>query len=288
MRTALIAGRGALPRRVAKGLAGTDWFACHLDGTVPDGVGQSRAFRLEGIGRFVTSLVEDGVSQVVFAGGIDRPTFDPSRVDGETQVLLPRISAALRDGDDGALRALIAVFEDAGLAVTAPQDVDPTLIDLPLAGAPSEADLADIAHAVNVHGALSPWDVGQGLVVAAGQVLVVETAPGTDFMLATLAEGPPRPPKPAGGGFDLFGGAADWLSGGTMPAGLPAFERPPGGVFFKAPKVGQDRRIDLPAIGPETIRRCAAAGLNGLALEQDGVFVLEPDDVAAQLRATGL
>ncbi|MEM8823095.1 MAG: UDP-2,3-diacylglucosamine diphosphatase LpxI [Pseudomonadota bacterium] len=288
-RTALIAGQGALPRRVAQALAGTDWFACHLDGALPEGVGQSRGFRLEGLGSFIAGLKNDGVDQVVFAGRIVRPSVDPSRVDAATQPLLPRITDALQDGDDGALRALIATFEDAGLTVVAPQDLDPSMTALPLARQPSERDLEDIARAVDVHGALSPLDVGQGVVVAQGQVLAIEAAPGTDFMLATLAKQPPQPPRPAGAGaFDLFGGAADWLSGGSVPSGLPSFEKPAGGVFFKAPKLGQDRRIDLPVVGPDTIRRCAAAGLNGLALEDGGVLVLEPEDVAAQLRSTGL
>lgn len=288
-RTALIAGRGALPRRVAKGLAGTDWFACHLDGQVPDGVGQSRGFQLEQLGSFLTGLRDDDVSQVVFAGLIRRPNVDLARVDDATRPLVPRMAQALQEGDDAALRALIALVEQAGLSVVAPQDLDPTLVDLPLAGTPSDRDLADIARAVDVHKALSPLDVGQGVVVAGGQVLAVEAVPGTDFMLATLAKQPPQPPRPAGGSaFDLFGGAADWLSGGAVPSGLPPLDTPDGGVFFKAPKVGQDRRIDLPAIGPDTIRRCAAAGLNGLALEQGGVLILEPEDVTAQLRSTGL
>lgn len=284
----MIAGQGALPRRVAKALAGTDWFACHLDGFLPEGVGQSRGFRLEELGGFLTSLKDADVAQVVFAGDIARPALDPSRVDGATQPLLPRILQGLRDGDDAALRAVIATFEEAGLRVVAPSDLDPTLTELPLAGQPGEVDLADIARAVDVHAALSPIDVGQGVVVARGRVLAIEAAPGTDFMLATLAARPPQPPRAAAGGFDLFGGAADWLSGGPAQSGLPPFDKPDGGVFFKAPKLGQDRRIDLPAIGPETIRRCAAAGLNGLALEQGGVMVLEPEDVAAQLRSSGL
>lgn len=289
-RTALIAGRGALPRRIAMALAGTDWFACHLEGVVPEGVGQSLGFRLEALGGFIASLKEAGVTQVVFAGDIWRPILDPSKVDAATRPLLPRIMKGLQAGDDAALRAVITTFEEAGLAVIAPSELDPMLTDLPIAGQPTDQDMADIARAVDVHAALSPLDVGQGVVVAQGQVLAIEAAPGTDFMLATLADGPPRPPRPVAGagGLDLFGGAADWLSGGSVPSGLPPFEKPPGGVFFKAPKLGQDRRIDLPAIGPDTVRRCAAAGLNGLALEKGGVIVLAPDDVAAQLRSTGL
>ncbi|MGB3553910.1 MAG: UDP-2,3-diacylglucosamine diphosphatase LpxI, partial [Jannaschia sp.] len=75
--------------------------------------------------------------------------------------------------------------------------------------------------------------------------------------------------------------------GGSRP-GLPEFVRPMGGVFFKAAKPGQDRRIDLPAIGPDTIRRAAAAGLNGIVVERGGVLVLDADGITAQLRSTGL
>ena len=46
------------------------------------------------------------------------------------------------------------------------------------------------------------------------------------------------------------------------------------GVLFKGPKPGQDRRLDLPAIGPETVRGAAAAGLAGVAVEAGGVMIL--------------
>ncbi|MGB3409497.1 MAG: UDP-2,3-diacylglucosamine diphosphatase LpxI [Jannaschia sp.] len=295
-RLALIAGQGALPAVLANALgrSGRAWFACHLKGFAPTGVGQSRAFRIENLGSFIASLKDDGVDEVCFAGAIARPPLDPSAVDAATTPLVPRMMQAVQVGDDAALRTVIAFFEEAGLAVVGAQDVAPALLTLPLHGTPTERDLSDIARAVEVHAALSAVDVGQGCVVAAGQVLAVEAAPGTDWMLASLYEGPPAPPQPrppAGGlfGGDLFGGAADWLSGGSVPrGGMPAFPRPAGGVFFKAAKPGQDRRIDLPTIGPETVRRVAAAGLNGIAVERGGVLVLDPEDVAAQVRAKGL
>ena len=297
-RLALIAGQGGLPRVLANALgrSGRSWFACHLKGFAPEGVGQSRAFRIEVLGSFIEGLKADGVTEVCFAGSIARPPLDPSAVDAATMPLVPRMMQALQAGDDAALRAVIGFFEEAGIAVVGAQDIAPALLDLPVTGTPSARDLSDIERAAAVHRALAPLDVGQGCVVAGGQVLAVEAAPGTDFMLATLAAGPPRPPvpraPPSGGifGGDLFGSAADWLSGGgggVNPA-LPEFARPGGGIFFKAAKAGQDRRIDLPTIGPETVRRVAKAGLNGIAVERGAVLVLEAEEVAAQLRARGL
>jgi DUF1009 family protein len=39
-----------------------------------------------------------------------------------------------------------------------------------------------------------------------------------------------------------------------------------GGVLIKAPKPTQDRRVDLPTIGPQTIEGAARAGLAGIAV----------------------
>jgi len=54
------------------------------------------------------------------------------------------------------------------------------------------------------------------------------------------------------------------------------------GVRVKAPKPGQDRRIDLPAIGAETVQQAAKAGLRGIAVEAGGTIV---PDLAAMVRA---
>ncbi|GIT91983.1 phosphatidate cytidylyltransferase [Jannaschia pagri] len=292
-RLALIAGQGALPAVLANALgrSGRSWFACHLEGFAPKGVGQSRAFRIERLGSLIADLSDEGVTEVCFAGAIARPPLDPSAVDAATMPLVPRMMQALQAGDDAALRTVIAFFEEAGIAVLGAQDIAPELLQAPQVGIPNDRDLADIARAETVQAALGPLDVGQGCVVAGGQVLAVEALPGTDWMLSSLARRPAPPPQAASGGLfggDLFGGAADWLSGGAAPAGLPPFARPEGGVFYKAPKPDQDRRIDLPTIGPETVRRVAEAGLSGIAIAADGVLVLDPAEVAAQCTARGL
>ena len=61
-----------------------------------------------------------------------------------------------------------------------------------------------------------------------------------------------------------------------------------GGVLFKAPKPGQDRRIDLPAIGPETITQASAAGLSGIVWAAGGVLVLDRAAMVAAAEKAGL
>ncbi|MEH6775017.1 MAG: UDP-2,3-diacylglucosamine diphosphatase LpxI, partial [Cereibacter changlensis] len=60
------------------------------------------------------------------------------------------------------------------------------------------------------------------------------------------------------------------------------------GVFYKAPKPGQDRRIDLPALGVETVRRAAAAGLAGIVWQAGGVITLDRAAMLAEAEAHGL
>lgn len=262
-KTALIAGQGGLPKVLADALmqAGEEWAGYHLEGFAPEGIGQTRGFRIEHLGSFLTSLRDDGMTRAVFGGSLARPPIDPTRIDAATMPLVPRMAQAIASGDDAALRVVIDLFEEAGLHVVGTADIAPHLTQMDDIGAPSVQDQKDIARALDVHGAMGALDIGQGVVVAKGQVLAVEALPGTDWMLDSLT-----PP----------------------PTDQPDFARPGGGVFLKAPKPTQDRRIDLPTIGPETVRRVAAAGLNGLALERGGVLVLDHETVADLARDAGL
>ena len=62
----------------------------------------------------------------------------------------------------------------------------------------------------------------------------------------------------------------------------------PRGVLYKGPKPGQDRRLDLPAVGPGTLRGAAAAGLAGVVVEAGGVMILDHAATVAAADAAGL
>ncbi len=240
MRTAIIAGEGRLPAALAAGMAEPPLVAA-LDGFAPEGFTVDLRFRVERLVPFLRALARDGVGQVIFAGAVTRPRLDPALLDEATASLLPRLMAAMAQGDDATLRVVIEIFEEFGFSVVGVDQVAPALLPGAgvLAGSLTLRDETDVARAAAIVAALGAVDVGQGAVVAQGLCLGVEALPGTDALLEAVAG----------------------LKPGLRPD--PARGR---GVFYKAAKPGQDRRIDLPTIGPETLRCSVTPLLGGWAV----------------------
>ena len=61
-----------------------------------------------------------------------------------------------------------------------------------------------------------------------------------------------------------------------------------GGILFKGPKPGQDRRIDMPTIGPNTVATAAAAGLDGIVIAEGGVLAVDLQVILSEADAKGL
>ncbi|MEP0565146.1 MAG: UDP-2,3-diacylglucosamine diphosphatase LpxI, partial [Paracoccaceae bacterium] len=234
---ALIAGQGALPAHLIAA-AQTRPFVASLERFPPDTVTPDLTFRIEQLGSFLQTLKEKGVREVCFAGSLQRVPLEPGEIDPATMPLVPRMMEALKSGDDAALRTVLSFFEEAGLIIRAAHEIAPDL--LPDAGtlgsvAPDNEDEEEAVRAAQVVAAMGAVDIGQACVVHRGQVLASEGVFGTDWMLQSLES--------------------------RTDAGT-------GGLFFKAAKPGQDRRIDLPTIGPGTVAAAAQAGLKGIAIEQ--------------------
>lgn len=253
---ALIAGTGALPTEVVAQLAERP-LICAMEGFLPDTLSADVVFPLEQLGSFIADLKARGVTDICLAGAVRRPPIDPSRIDAATLPLVPIIQKAILSGDDGALRAVIGILEGAGLTLRAAHEIAPGL--LPPVGClteaqPSDADMADADRAAGILRAMGAADTGQACAVSKGQALAIEGVFGTAWMLQSLTQ------RPDAGG----------------------------GILFKGPKPDQDRRADLPAIGPETVTDTVAAGLSGIVLEKGGVLVLEKERVIAECNRLGL
>ena len=54
------------------------------------------------------------------------------------------------------------------------------------------------------------------------------------------------------------------------------------------PKPIQERRVDLPTVGLDTVEACARAGLAGIVLEAGGAIILERDALQDALLDHGL
>jgi UDP-2,3-diacylglucosamine hydrolase len=253
MKLALIAGRGDLPALVVEA-AGAVPLVCAYEGTPVTALAADLSFRLETLGTLLAELGNRGTSHICFAGGLDRPVLDPSKLDAATAPLVPRFLQALQAGDDGALRVVIEIFEEKGFTVLGAQQIAPDLLaqnGVLSTAQPDDAVRADAALAADQIRAMSSQDKGQACVVVGGQVIAMEDARGTDAMLAQLA---PHT----------------------------------GGVLFKGPKAGQSRLIDLPTVGPQTFKAAHAAGLGGVVVEADDVLVLHRDACVALANEYGL
>lgn len=260
----IVAGGGDLPREIiaACRARGQSFFVLALDGQadpdITEGVPHAR-HRMGAAGAIFDSLRSAGVQDVVFAGKVKRPSLFSVAPDVRGAAFIARIGIKAF-GDDGLLRAIAEEFEREGFVLRSVPDVLAKGGSAPEAGPlglhrPDALADADIARGVAVLRALGPVDVGQAVVVQQGMVLAVEAIEGTDAMIARA---------------------------GTLkrPGG--------GGVLVKLAKIGQDHRLDLPGVGPETVRAAAAAGLAGLAVDAHFATVINRDAVRALADEAGL
>ncbi len=201
-------------------------------------------------GWFCRVAQREGCRDVVLIGSVVRPAIWKIRPDFKTLRLLPRIVGLLRGGDNRLLKGVAAIFEEHGFRLVGAHEIAPDIL-MPegLLGRerPTAGDQADIATALALLAATSPFDVGQAVVVADTRVLAIEAAEGTDRMLARIAE--------------------------LRKGGRIADARR--GVLVKAAKRGQDRRVDLPSIGPRTVEGAARAGLAGIAVVSGSTIIAE-------------
>ncbi len=259
----IIAGGGPLPGQVAEAArqAGRKVFVIALDGYAELPLVASFPHvvaRLGAAGRILALLREAGCQDLVLIGPVRRPSLLDLRPDGEGARILARIGRAAFGGDDGFLAAVVRVLGEEGFRILGAHEVLESAVGPEglLTRLAADADArADIARGVQVARALGAVDVGQGCVVQQGIVLAVEAIEGTDQMLARAA-------------------------GLARPG--------PGGVLVKLVKPGQDRRADLPMIGPRTIDAAAAAGLRGIAFEAGGTLFTERAACVARADAAGL
>jgi len=256
---AVIAGSGALPAVVMAACPGAHLVRIEGAGCTVQSDNVIEA-RFEQMGALFDAMRAAGVAEVCFAGAMQRPPLDPSKLDPVTLAAAPKVMAALQKGDDGLLRAVIELFEEHGFGVRGAHEFAPELVATGgvLAGAPSDAQIKDARAGQAILSALAPLDVGQACVVAAGLCFGVETIQGTDALLRFVE---------------------------TTRSGL----RPEtGGVLVKRAKAGQDLRVDMPTIGPATVTAAAAAGLDGIAIEPGRVLIVERDKTVAQAEALGI
>jgi len=208
-------------------------------------------------GRLFRLAQSEHCREAIFIGTLTRPALRQIRLDWQTIRMMPRIVRAFAGGDDRLLSGIAKLAEEGGLRIIGVKEVAPEII-VPegVLGRyqPTPRDRADITRGRKMIAALGPFDVGQAAVVADRYVLAVEAAEGTDNMLLRVAE-------------------LREQGRVTTPRGV--------GVLVKTPKPAQDRRFDLPAIGPQTVVNAARAGLAGIAVAAGDTMMADVTELLA-------
>jgi DUF1009 family protein len=219
---------------------------------------------LGAMGARMQEMKQAGCDAVVLLGQVPRPDLRTFELDEGGRAMAPALLAAAMHGDDALLRAVLAAHEAAGFRVLGADDVVHDLLAPAgcwTASKPNPEQMADIERGAAVAAAIGEFDVGQGVVICNGLVLAVEAQEGTDAMLRRVME---------------------------LPAAVRGASDSRRGVLVKRPKPIQERRIDLPTIGVQTIERAAAAGLAGIAVEAAGALAVRRDRIIAAADREGL
>lgn len=215
-------------------------------------------------GRLTRLMRMEGCGDVVFIGALVRPALSEIRLDWGTLRVLPALAAAMRGGDDHLLSGVSRLFERRGFRLLGIKDVAPELL-MPegtiTKAAPDAAAGADIARGRDLIRALSPFDVGQAVVVIDGHVVGVEGIEGTDALLQRMAQ---------------------LRRDGRIRAKAGC------GVLVKSPKAAQDLRFDLPTLGPVTVDGVVAAGLAGIGIVAGHTLVADLEATVAKADRAGL
>jgi DUF1009 family protein len=259
----ILAGGGELPARLVAACRaeGRDMFVLALTGhaerrLIPADVPQAW-IRLGEAGRGFDILREMKIEDVVFAGAVKRPSLFELKPDGRTAAFFARLGLRAL-GDDGLLKAVVTEFEREGFRVVGAESVMTGLLAPQGVWGqhlPDPQGEADINRAIEVARGLGALDVGQAVIVQQGIVLGVEAIEGTDALIRRCGQ----------------------------------LRRPgPGGVLVKMSKPGQERRVDLPTIGTDTVQLAAASGLAGIAVEAGAALVLDRAAVITEADRQGL
>ena len=251
---ALVAGALQLPffTRDALRRAGWDVFVIGIKNFVDMKLEPDLVVRLVGAGRAVRAMRRRGINKMTFVGAIGHPNLYDIRPDLWSLGALLSIMKHQR-GYDSMATALNKVLEKRGFTVLAAQDLAPELTfetaGIQTKTKPTKSDMADLERAVDVSHTIGAADIGASVVVDK-QVIAVEAAEGTAKMLERVVK-------------------------------MRQAKKRASGVFAKMTKPGQDLRIDIPAIGVDTVRAVAAAHLRGIIVNTKTCFVVDREKVIA-------
>ena len=266
---AIIAGGGGLSRVIIESARKKGWdvtvFAIgELNIVKNQSISLIEMKRLD-IGRIFKILKSQKIKNICMVGYIPRPNSlsDYLRfqyLNIQTLSMLFQSIGILRGGDASLFKKINSLLEKRGYKIIGASEIAPNLTlkeGLYSSRSVSKVEFENIKKAKQCAEMTGYLDIGQAVVVKNGRVLAIEAAEGTDVMLERVA---------------LLGGIS--------------LKR--GGVILKSAQINQDERVDMPTIGPNTIKNIVKANLSGIAITANNVIVLDFQKVIEMIEDNNL
>lgn len=247
----IVAGGGILPERLrAFCIAkGIDNFTIGFEGHAE---AADRLMRLGEAGSIMSVFREQGCNDLVLIGSVKRPKLTELRPDLRTAAFFAKIGLRAL-GDDGLLKAIRAELEGEGFTIHGIHEFMPELLighGVMSNVVPSDEQMADISVGLAASRKIGEQDIGQSIVVLNGKILGEEDDNGTNALIKRAAV--------------------------------------KGAILVKSSKPQQDRKLDMPTIGSDTVKFCASLGYAGIAAEAGGVLIADKDDMVSLANQSGL
>ena len=255
----IIAGEGQFPFLAAREARASGLrvaavgFTGFTDPALAGEADEWKELHLGQLGKLISFFKKLGVRRFAFAGSINKPKALDLRPDFRAAKLLFKLK---NKGDDALLRAVTGELESEGLVLVQAADLIPTLRapeGVLTKRRPTAEEREDLRYGLAVAREIGRLDIGQCLVVKSGMVVAVEALEGTD---ATL------------------------LRGGKLGG--------PGCVAVKTLKPGQDERVDLPAMGLQTVDSLIEAGILCLGYQAGKTIFFNRSESVEKADASGI
>tara|TARA_Y100000748_G_C15498984_1_gene489276 strand:- start:960 stop:1796 length:837 start_codon:yes stop_codon:yes gene_type:complete len=204
-------------------------------------------------------LEKNDIDKIVLLGKISRPDLSKFKFDGIIDQYLDKLINAYKKGDGKILDIVISIFNEKGFKI-----VPITQITSNFSFSKNiknrifnkiDSDQGDINKALKILDDLSKYDNAQSIVLDNGFILAIEAAEGTDEML-------------------------DKVYRYKQKLGL---KKGSSGILVKLPKKSQSLKVDLPVIGPRTIKLLKKSNINSLAVSKKNTLVKDLDKTLIEI-----
>ena len=250
----VLAGNGALPKLISEYCLKNNIRSYYAFIDIEPGFSLKQDHIVTSIGKvgaILNFFKKSQVTHIILAGGVTKPNFHKLKVDFKGGILLSLILKNKLLGDNSLLTTIITYLEKFNYQIISVDDLLPNLhlsVGHNNNVGFNKKLTSNIDFGVELINNLSPFDVGQSVIIQNNRVIAIEAVEGTDNMIKrakNLIDDNPHTPA----------------------------------ILVKLKKTSQDKRVDLPTIGIKTIKNLLDSKIKGIILDAQNTIVIDKEKV---------